>query len=143
MTKAESWKVMGKFEKLVSTGKMEWQPCDTSKLDQFGQSILKFWRDAGIKEFQIGKTIIKKCYVIKIDDPFVQYIDIDPTNQFYNCCYDNHRENRHPDTVLIYLLSKQNPKAKHQCVVHEDGTSTIIVEEKGKPKLIVNDLRKR
>lgn len=122
--KDERWKTFVEFERLVSEGKMTWSPCTLEELDDWGQCVIGRWLKIGIEKFEIGDMKVDGCYVLKIDDPLVQYIDVDPRFEFYNECYDDHHENHHPDVILAYHLSKMSGE-DYNCIQYEDGSTLI------------------
>ena len=56
--------------------------------------------------FSVGDTTVGDFYCLKLDDPYLQYLDIGPSSFMW--CTEGHRDAVHPDEALVYLFKKYN-----------------------------------
>ena len=120
------------FETLVVNHEMEWEPGDISKLSPFAAEIVESYLE-DIK-WEIGSLQLAGHVCLKLNDPYLQYLDIGPENFIWFT--DGHTQSIHPDEVSIYLVKKGNPGINvrvlpdRTLVLEKDGQEFFIPHPK-------------
>lgn len=99
-----------RYEELIATGKMSFRPLTDDDYIGLGAKMLiiidAFLVQHGIK-FQVGDHRIGNSMCLKLDDDYLQYLDI--YQQGFMWSTDNHHEGVHPSVASAYLISMEAP----------------------------------
>jgi hypothetical protein len=115
--------IANRFEDLITAGKIQFIPAHPQTLDVFSQYVIEAFLTEQKLKWRLGSVKIEKAVCLKIDDPFLQYLDIYPEQQRYQWCTDNHRKGVMPDKAMTYLIERFLPGTKIS--IKPDGTLAI------------------
>jgi hypothetical protein len=115
--------IADKFDHLIEDGKIEFKPSKIKNLpNEWARLIVAEMIESHGLGWKLGNVTIRGSICIKLDDEYLQYIDIFP-NEILMWCTDNHHKGVHPDEALAYLLNKDFGE---RAVVKRDKNGSII-----------------
>ena len=101
--------IANQFEDLIIRGQIGFHPSNVGHLDMFSQLVIQTF----LTDHQIGWTLgdryIGKAICIKVEDSYLQFLDIYPEQMKFQWCTDNHTKGVFPDEAVRYLLKKTFP----------------------------------
>lgn len=97
------------FEELIAGGKIKFAPADASALTPWGRVVVNLYLGKAGIGWQLGDTKVGRSYCLKVDDHYLQYLDILEETQEFLWCTDDHHNSIHPDAASAYLIMKTLP----------------------------------
>lgn len=131
------------FEKMIDSNEMSWEKPNLNFIEPFGRMLLKVFVEQAKINWQIAKQKIGSAYVIKLDDEFLQYLDVFPDSQEYMWCIDNHHDSVHPDVASEYLIRKSFPGIETDLVIDNDSGNSVLRLKKDDSELTIVDIREQ
>lgn len=99
-------KISDLFEALIAKGAMEFHKVELEDLpDAWSRNIVSSFLVSNNLEWSLGDVKLDGAVCVKVEDDFLQYIDIFPSKLF-SWATNNHHDGVHPDEALIYMLNK-------------------------------------
>lgn len=128
------------FEKLIAEGGIKFAPAPLSDLTNWGKSLVIAFLDRAGITWELGDVRIGGAYCLKLNDPFLQYLDVlEDTGQFM-WCIDDHHDSIHPDEASAYIMVKSFPDFQIRCE-RTDGVRRMIVTRPDGVEFTIDDLR--
>lgn len=105
------------FEELIAAGKIKFKPATPDDLEPWGKSLVLAFLARPQIQFKLGDQKVGNSYCLKLQDKFLQYLDIHPDTKQFLWCIDNHHDSIKPDHAGIYLAEREgldvhNPNAR-------------------------------
>jgi len=97
--------VADEFERLITEGKMEWRPVEDDDLGRLGQMLMLMVKST-LGKILIGTTKVDGWYVLKFEDKYAQYVDVNDEQDILIWATDDHHRGLHPGDVSTYILKK-------------------------------------
>jgi hypothetical protein len=115
--------IANKFEDLVVSEQIQWLPPDVSSLDVFSRLVIETFLDTHKLAWRLGNKKIGQAIVLKVEDNYLQYLDVFPEQMKFMWCTNMHRTGVHPDAAMKYLIEREFPGMKID--VLSDGSVKI------------------
>jgi hypothetical protein len=111
--------ISDQFEELIDKKQIQFN--EVKLTDPWVRSIVKTFLEPANISWKLGDKTIGNACCIKIDDEFLQYVDILPDTEEFVWCTDDHHRGVHPDVASAYLMTKTVPGATARCWEEENG----------------------
>ena len=107
--------ISDKFEALVTSHEMTWHAAGLEELPEgWIRAVAERFLSSENFSWLVGNIRIDGAVCIKLDNPFLQYLDIYPgsreseglTGQFM-WCTNNHHNSVRPDEALVYMMKRR------------------------------------
>lgn len=115
--------IANKFEDLIVSNSMRFRPIIPGEFCEFTQFTVGQFLETHKFKFLIGNTKIEKASVFKIEDSYLQYLDVFPEQMKFMWCTNLHRTGIKPDEALLYLMNRTFPGMKVE--IMPDGSIKI------------------
>lgn len=130
------------FEQLIAEGKIEFHDATTDALTDWGYAIVGSFLTRHNIGWKLGNVKVGEAYCLKIDDPYLQYLDILEDTEQFMWCTDDHHDSVHPDDASAYLIHKSTPGVTVDCIRDEKtGLRRMILHIPDGRDIVIDDLR--
>ena len=95
------------FTQLIAANKINFRPATAEDLDPWGKAVVLMFLMQHRMNFQIGDVKVGNDYCLKVDDPYLQYLDIYPDSMEFEWFTGGHQVDLTPHEVSLYLIKKE------------------------------------
>ena len=98
-------KIGNQFEELVNDNMIVFKEASLSELpSDWARLLVNTFLERFNVKWWLGDVKVDGAICIKVDDPFLQYLDIH-SSDFFSWSTNDHHDGVHPDTAMVYLLN--------------------------------------
>jgi hypothetical protein len=115
--------IANNFEDLIVSDRIRFRPVIPGELDEFTYYVVSAFLVTNKLNFLIGDKKIERATCFKIEDPYLQFLDVYPEQMKFMWCTNMHREGVMPDDALKYLIERAFPGMKIE--ISPDGSVQI------------------
>jgi len=108
-------RISNTFEELIEKGKIKFKKVKLIDLpNEWAKTVVHSLLEQSKLKWALGNKQIDGSICIKVEDEYLQYIDIYYPSQMFMWCTKEHHEGVHPDIALSYMLNKRSNISKAQ-----------------------------
>ena len=117
----QACKISDIFTELIKRKQMTFNSADLSVLPPFAAALVTTFLSQ--IDWALGSKTVDGSICLKLNDPYLQYLDIHPDAELFMWITDERNQSVHPDDAGAYILSLKNPQATFRVTKHDDGST--------------------
>jgi hypothetical protein len=104
--------IANKFQDLIEDGTMTFRTYTDEELGEINPWVLYVAKCFLIEhrfKFEVGSEVIDGCYCFRVEDEYLQYLDVFPQFQKYQWATDEHSKGIPPEAAMHHLIKREYP----------------------------------